>query len=94
MADATSILDLARAGNPADELETERARLEAEIALRRGRVASSLGELRQRVQSATSWRHWAAAHPMAWLGIGLALGYLLGSRGRRDPSIQARRSDG
>ena len=74
---------LVRGGRGDDE--TEIARLEVEIASKRARVASSFGELRVRMQRATSWRHWAAAHPVAWLGAGVCLGLIvgLGTRPRR-----------
>jgi ElaB/YqjD/DUF883 family membrane-anchored ribosome-binding protein len=65
----------------------EIARLEAEIALRRARVGASFEELRRRVQSATSWRHWVASHPVGWIGAGVSLGFLIGClTGRRSPS--------
>jgi hypothetical protein len=63
--------------------ETAIARLEAEIASKRERVTASLGELRQRMHHATSWRHWAAAHPVAWLGAGVCLGLIVGYGARR-----------
>jgi hypothetical protein len=66
----------------------EIVRLEAEIALGRERVAASLGELRRRIHGATSWRQWAASHPMAWIGAGVCLGFMIGTaarhRGRRE----------
>jgi hypothetical protein len=69
-----------------DELN-EIARLEAEIALRRQRVGASLEELRRRLQSATSWRHWVGSHPVAWIGAGVSLGFIIGClAGRRSPS--------
>ncbi|HEY4186855.1 MAG TPA: hypothetical protein VGP07_17400 [Polyangia bacterium] len=58
----------------------EIARLEAEIAMKRERVAESLGELRRRVDGATSWRHWVKAHPLLCVGAGVCLGFLVGSR--------------
>ncbi len=67
--------------------QREIARLEAEIALRRERVGESFEELRRRVQTATSWRHWAASHPVGWLGVGVALGFIVGRlTGRRSRS--------
>jgi hypothetical protein len=72
-------------GERGDE-ETEIARLEVEIASKRARVASSLGELRLRMQRATSWRYWAAAHPVVWLGAGVGLGLIVGFGTRRRPS--------
>ena len=64
--------------------QREIALLEAEIALRRERVGASFEELRHRVQTATSWRHWAASHPVGWLGVGLSLGFIVGClAGRR-----------
>ena len=71
----------------AQDEQNEIALLEAEIALRRERVGESLEELRRRVQTATSWRHWAASHPVGWIGVGLSLGFIIGSlAGRRSPS--------
>jgi len=77
-----------RAGSP-DQLDAEPqnerdeqqeiARLEAEIALRRERVGASFEELRRRVQVATSWRHWAGSHPVGWIGVGVSLGFIIGS---------------
>jgi len=58
--------------------QNEIARLEAEIALRRQRVGAAFEELRRRVQSATSWRHWAASHPVGWIGAGVSLGFIIG----------------
>jgi hypothetical protein len=69
-----------RAG-PEDEPQNEQseiARLEREIALRRERVGASFEELRRRVQGVTNWRHWAALHPMGWIGAGLTLGFVVG----------------
>jgi hypothetical protein len=64
--------------------QREIALLEAEIALRRERVGASFEELRHRVQTATSWRHWAASHPAGWLGLGVSLGFIIGClAGRR-----------
>lgn len=68
--------DVALVRAPDDEI----ARLEAEIALKRERVAASLGELRRRVDVATSWRHWVKAHPLLCVGAGLCLGFIVGSR--------------
>lgn len=65
-----------------DGSDDEIVQLEAEIALRRERVAASLGELRRRVHGATSWRHWANTHPIAWIGVGLFLGFMTGYGGR------------
>lgn len=56
----------------------EIARLEADIALRRARVGASFEELRRRVHAATSWRHWAASHPVGWIGVGAAMGFVIG----------------
>ena len=56
----------------------EIGRLEAEIALRRERVGASFEELRRRVQDVTSWRHWAASHPVGWIGAGVSLGFIIG----------------
>ena len=58
--------------------QNEIARLEAEIALRRQRVGASFEELRRRVQGVTSWRHWAASHPLGWIGAGVSLGFIIG----------------
>jgi hypothetical protein len=67
------------------ESETEQiATLEAEIAFRREKVASSLGELHRHLHRATSWRHWVGAHPLAWIGVGICLGLIVG-RGARRP---------
>jgi hypothetical protein len=62
--------------------ETEIGRLEAEIAVKRERVTASLGELRERVQRATSWRHWAA-QPRVWIGAGVCLALIVGLGTRR-----------
>jgi ElaB/YqjD/DUF883 family membrane-anchored ribosome-binding protein len=70
---------------PQDE-QNEIARLEKEIALRRERVGASFEELRRRVQGVTSWRHWAASHPLGWIGAGVSLGFVIGCLvGRRHP---------
>jgi hypothetical protein len=66
-----------------DAEDDEIARLEAEISSKRERVATSLGELRERLQYATSWRHWVRAHPIAWLGAGVCLGFIVGYGARR-----------
>jgi hypothetical protein len=67
--------------------QREIALLEAEIALRRQRVGASFEELRQRVQRATSWRHWAASHPVGWIGAAVSLGFIIGClTGRRSRS--------
>ena len=58
--------------------DLELRRLEAEIARRRERVEWSLAELRERVDTATSWRHWARSHPRAWIAIGFSIGFLGG----------------
>ncbi len=62
--------------------DDERQQVEAEIALKRERAAASLGELRRRVHVATSWRAWARSNPLAWIGVGLCLGFVVGYRGR------------
>jgi hypothetical protein len=62
----------------------EIAALEAEIAVRRERVAASLGELQRRIRRVTSWRRWVNEHPIAWIGAGLCLGFLVGRGGGRD----------
>jgi hypothetical protein len=61
----------------------EIARLEAEIAWRRDRLDRSLKELRRRVSSAPSWRHWVRSHPVTSIALAASLGFLLGYRGRR-----------
>ena len=67
--------------------QREIALLGAEIARRRERVGASFEELRHRVQTATSWRHWVASHPVAWIGVGVSLGFIIGSlAGRRSPA--------
>lgn len=67
--------------------QREIALLEAEIALRRERLGASFEELRRRVQTATSWRHWAASHPAGWIGVGVFLGFIVGRlSGRRSLS--------
>jgi hypothetical protein len=75
-------------GGPRDE-QKEIAQLEAEIALRRERVGASLEELRRTVQGVTSWRHFAASHPLGWIGAGVSLGFIIGalagSRSRSEP---------
>jgi ElaB/YqjD/DUF883 family membrane-anchored ribosome-binding protein len=67
--------------------QQEIARLEAEIVLRRERVGESFEELRRRVQTATSWRHWAGSHPVGWIGVGVSLGFIIGclAAGRSRP---------
>ena len=68
---------------PKDE-QREIALLEAEIARRRERIGASFEGLRNRVQTATSWRHWAASHPVGWIGAGISLGFIIGClTGRR-----------
>jgi hypothetical protein len=59
-------------------LDPEISELEADIARKRERVESSLGELRERVDSAMSWRHWARAYPLRWLALGLSAGLVAG----------------
>jgi hypothetical protein len=71
--------ELALRGEPSDEI----ARLEAEIASRQKRVAVSLGNLQRRVNDALSWRHWAGAHPIAWICAGVCLGLVIGRGARR-----------
>jgi hypothetical protein len=66
-------------GSDADEI----VRLEAEIASKRAHVARSLGELRQQLHGATSWRHWFGSRAVVWLGVGLCLGVLVGYGARR-----------
>jgi hypothetical protein len=61
----------------------EMVRLEAEVEARRERVAASLGELRHRLQRATSWRYWAASHLTVWIAAGVCLGFIVGSRRER-----------
>jgi hypothetical protein len=64
--------------------ETEQvAKLEAEIAHGRERMASSLGALQRQLHLATSWRHWVGAHPVAWICAGVCLGVIVGWRARR-----------
>lgn len=66
-------------GSPELQIEQQEiALLEAEIVLRRKRVGASFDELRQRVQTATSWRHWATSHPVGWIGVGVSLGFIIG----------------
>jgi len=75
------------ASTEAPDEQREIALLEAEIALRRKRVGASFRELRHRVQTATSWRSWAASHPVGWLGVGVSLGFIMGYLAvRRSPS--------
>jgi hypothetical protein len=62
-------------------------RLEAEIALKRERVAASLRELRRRVDGATNWRRWIEAHPFVWIAAGLSLGFMVGIRRGRGGSV-------
>jgi F0F1-type ATP synthase assembly protein I len=66
-----------------DEDDREVRRLEADIASKRERVITSFDELRGRLQRATSLRHWAAAHPVALLGVGVFLGLVVGYGARR-----------
>jgi hypothetical protein len=61
--------------------DTQLLELEADIARKRERVAWSLAELRQRVDTATSWRHWARLYPLPWLALGFSIGLLAGSVG-------------
>lgn len=61
-------------GDPTDEV----AQLEAEIVLKRARLAGSLDELRHQWHDVTSWRHWIVARPAVWLGVGLCLGFVVG----------------
>ena len=70
---------------PARELsETEQiAAIEAEIARGRLQVAASWAALEGRLQRATSWRHWVAARPGAWICAGICLGFLVGGGARR-----------
>jgi hypothetical protein len=71
--------------SPGDREEI--ALLEADMVLRRERVGASFEELRRRVQDATSWRHWAASHPLGWIGVGVSLGFIIGClAGRRSDS--------
>lgn len=63
--------------------QQEIAALEAEIARRRQRVATSIGELQARLTRATSWRHWVGAHPLAWIGAGICLGFIAARGARR-----------
>ena len=63
-------------------LDDEIRRLEADILSRRQRVAVSLGELRRRVGTTASWRHWVGAHPLTCVGTALAVGFIIG-RGAR-----------
>jgi hypothetical protein len=66
------------------EREAEQiATLEAEIALRRERVTSSMDELHGHLRRATSWRHWVGAHPVAWICAGICVGILVGRGARR-----------
>jgi hypothetical protein len=65
------------------ETEAAIAELEAEIRHGRERVASSLRELKERLARVTSWRRWAAAHPVAWLCAGVYAGLLAGRGARR-----------
>jgi hypothetical protein len=70
--------------NGVADSDEEIVRLETEIAMKRERVAASLGELRRRVDRATNWRGWIGSHPIAWVAVGLSLGFLVGQLGRRD----------
>lgn len=58
----------------------EVARLEAEVALKREELASSLSELRERVARATDWRRWCRERPFTALGLALLLGWMAGRR--------------
>jgi hypothetical protein len=55
--------------------------LEAEVARKRAAVAVSLGELRRRVDHATSWRYWAREYPWIWIAAGFSLGFIAGLSG-------------
>ena len=66
----------------------EIARLEAEIASKRERVARSLGELRHQWQGATSWRRWLGSRPVVWVGVGLCLGFIVGYGARRGRRLE------
>jgi hypothetical protein len=59
-------------------VDQEISELEADIVRKRERVESSLGELRQRVDSAMNWRHWARTYPLRWLALGISTGLLAG----------------
>jgi hypothetical protein len=72
--------ELALRGAPHDEI----ALLEAEIASRRERVATSLGALHRRINDVLSWRYWVRTHPIATICAGVCLGFVLGGGGRRD----------
>jgi ElaB/YqjD/DUF883 family membrane-anchored ribosome-binding protein len=78
-----------RSAPPPHDEQQEIARLEDEIARRRVRVGDSLAELRRRVDGATNWRHWAASHPLGWIGagvsVGFVVGWLAGRRSRSEP---------
>lgn len=71
MSELTTIPDVEDA---ADEV----ARLEAEIASKRVRLAGSLDELRNQWQGATSWRRVLSSGPVVWMGVGLCLGIAIG----------------
>jgi hypothetical protein len=68
---------LEKSNGVADDAD-EIVRLETEVAIRRERVAASLGELRRRVDGVTNWRRWIGAHPLAFIAVGLSLGFVFG----------------
>jgi hypothetical protein len=76
--------ELALRGGPDDEI----ASLEAEIAARRERVATSLGDLHQGINDVLSWRYWVRSHPIAWICAGVCLGFVVGGGGRRDRNAE------
>ena len=74
--------------DPSDHADEAILRLESAIAFKRERVAASFSELRRRVHRATSWRHFASAHPIVWIGAGLCFGFIIGSGGsQRRPTM-------
>jgi len=56
-------------------------RLQDEVATRRARLTSSLGDLRGRLDDATDWRHWYRTRPVAAVALAGLLGWLLGRAG-------------
>jgi hypothetical protein len=69
-------------GHPGVVRDPAVARAEAELAEAREHVAESMLALRDEVARRTDWRGWIRRHPALLLGGALALGLLLGTRGR------------
>jgi hypothetical protein len=70
---------------PGQRLHTapELDQIEAELALARARVAASMHALGEQVSRRADWRAWVRERPLWAMGAALALGFLLGLKGRR-----------